>query len=197
MIPTRLIRPSIVCALVSRNEIILGLVALVLVVFSLVVSLVVSRRNPAFPGKNLRLFLLVAIGLVAGMLATVEVVGGEEEQEAEAAEVGEPPAAELAPPAPEPAAPPAAEPAPPAAPAGDPAAGKELVAANGCGSCHTLADAGASGAIGPNLDEARPSVDLVVERVTNGKAPMPAFAGTLSDTQIADVAAYVVHATSG
>jgi len=166
---------------VSRNEIILGLVALVLVVFSLVVSLVVPRRNPAFPDKGLRPFLLVAILLVAGMLATVEVVGGEEEEEAEAAEVGEPPAA---------------EPASPAGPAGDPAAGKELFAANGCGSCHTLADAGASGTIGPVLDETKPSFDLVVERVTNGKAPMPAFAGTLSGEQIADVAAYVVQATS-
>ena len=124
----------------SRNEIILGLVALVLVVFSLVVSLVVPRRNPAFPGKSLRPFLLVAIGLVAGMLATVEIVGGEEEEEAEAAEVGEPAAAE-----------------PAAAPAGDPAAGKEIFAANGCGSCHTLADAGASGVIGPSLDESKPA----------------------------------------
>jgi mono/diheme cytochrome c family protein len=32
---------------------------------------------------------------------------------------------------------------------GDATAGKELFAANGCGSCHTLADAG-SGAVGPN-----------------------------------------------
>ena len=184
----------------SRNEIILGIVTLVLVVFSLVVSIVVPRRNPAFPGKGLRPFLLVAIALVAGMLATVEIVAGEEGEEAEAAEVSEPPAAK--PPAAEPAeppaaAPPAAKPAPPAAAAGDPAAGKELFAANGCGSCHTLADAGASGTIGPILDEAKPSYDLVVERVTNGKDPMPAFAGTLNDEQIANVAAYVVQATSG
>jgi mono/diheme cytochrome c family protein len=177
---------------VSRNEIILGLVALVLVVFSLVVSIVVPRRNPSFPGKGLRPFLFVAIALVAGMLATVEVVAGEEEGEAEAAEVseapaGEPPAAEA----------PAAEPAPAGSPAGDPSAGKELFAANGCGSCHALADAGASGAIGPSLDETKPPYDLVVERVTNGKAPMPAFKGQLDDQQIADVAAYVVQATSG
>jgi mono/diheme cytochrome c family protein len=183
---------------VSRNEIILGLVALVLVVFSLVVSIVVPRRNPSFPGKGLRPFLFVAIALVAGMLATVEVVAGEEEGEAEAAEVSEPPAAEPGPPpSAEPAEPPAAEPPPPAAPAGDPTAGKELFAANGCGSCHALADAGASGAIGPSLDETKPPYDLVVERVTNGKAPMPAFKGQLDDQQIADVAAYVVQATSG
>jgi mono/diheme cytochrome c family protein len=39
--------------------------------------------------------------------------------------------------------------------AGDPARGKALFTGKGtCGSCHTLADAGAKGTIGPNLDEA-------------------------------------------
>jgi cytochrome c oxidase subunit 2 len=33
------------------------------------------------------------------------------------------------------------------------AAGKQVFAANGCSSCHTLADAGASGTVGPNLDK--------------------------------------------
>ena len=36
---------------------------------------------------------------------------------------------------------------------GDPVAGKKLFQAK-CGSCHTLADAGTTGTIGPNLDEA-------------------------------------------
>ena len=39
-----------------------------------------------------------------------------------------------------------------------------------CGSCHTLADAGTNGTIGPNLDESQPPVELVVDRVTNGRA---------------------------
>jgi mono/diheme cytochrome c family protein len=80
---------------------------------------------------------------------------------------------------------------------GDPAAGKEVFAAAGCASCHTLADAGAAGAIGPNLDEAKPAAELVVDRVTNGMGVMPAFSGQLSEEQIQDVAAYVVQATSG
>src|SRR5207253_1100279 len=75
--------------------------------------------------------------------------------------------------------------------AGDVAAGKAVFASAGCASCHTLADAGATGAVGPNLDEAKPDAALVKERVTNGKAPMPPFKGQLSDAQIADVAAYV------
>jgi mono/diheme cytochrome c family protein len=45
--------------------------------------------------------------------------------------------------------------------------------------------------VGPNLDESQPSNELVVDRVTNGLGAMPPFAGTLSEEQIADVAAYV------
>ncbi len=81
---------------------------------------------------------------------------------------------------------------------GDPAAGKMVFTGTaGCAGCHTLKDAAATGTVGPNLDDAKPPLSLVIERVTNGKAPMPAFAGTLTPQQIADVAAYVVQATSG
>jgi mono/diheme cytochrome c family protein len=81
---------------------------------------------------------------------------------------------------------------------GDAAAGKEVfVGAGGCGSCHTLADAGTSGTIGPNLDDSQPSVDLAVDRVTNGAGAMPSFEGQLSEQQITDVAAYVSTAAGG
>jgi cytochrome c553 len=76
--------------------------------------------------------------------------------------------------------------------AGDPVAGKAVFTGSaGCTGCHTLADAGSTGTVGPNLDEAMPSADLVVDRVTNGQGAMPPFAGTLTPQQIADVAAYV------
>ena len=76
--------------------------------------------------------------------------------------------------------------------AGDPVAGKEVfLGASACGGCHTLADAGTTGAVGPNLDDAQPDAALVVERVTNGAGAMPSFADTLSEQQIANVAAYV------
>jgi cytochrome c oxidase subunit II len=42
--------------------------------------------------------------------------------------------------------------------------GKQLFAANGCGGCHTLADAGASGNVGPKLD------DLAIAAAKFGKA---------------------------
>ncbi len=80
--------------------------------------------------------------------------------------------------------------APPAA--GDPVAGKEVfLGVSACGGCHTLADAGSSGAVGPNLDDAMPDAARVQEIVTNGQGGMPSFSSTLSEQQIADVAAYV------
>ena len=71
-----------------------------------------------------------------------------------------------------------------------PTDGKSIFTAN-CGSCHTLADAGTAGAVGPNLDEARPPQDLVVDRVTNGKGAMPSFSDSLDEQQIQAVAEYV------
>ncbi|MFN0154737.1 MAG: urate hydroxylase PuuD [Gaiella sp.] len=76
-------------------------------------------------------------------------------------------------------------------PGGDAARGKTVFAESGCGSCHTLADAGSSASAGPNLDGSRPSAKLVAERVTNGRGGMPPFGGRLSEQEIADVAAYV------
>lgn len=69
--------------------------------------------------------------------------------------------------------------------------GKEIFAAAGCGSCHTLAAAGTNGTIGPNLDETTPDHALVLDRVTNGKGAMPPFKGRLTDEQIQAVADYV------
>lgn len=80
---------------------------------------------------------------------------------------------------------------------GDPVAGKVVFTAKGCGACHVLSDAGATGTIGPNLDEKKPGLGLAVDRVVNGKGAMPSFKSQLTAQQIADVAAYVVQATSG
>jgi mono/diheme cytochrome c family protein len=87
---------------------------------------------------------------------------------------------------------PAPEPAPPAK--GDPAAGKQVFATSGCGSCHTLADAATTGTVGPNLDESKPTATLVRTRVTNGKGTMPSFRERLSAQQLEDVVAYVSSA---
>ena len=73
----------------------------------------------------------------------------------------------------------------------DAAAGAKVFASAGCGSCHTLSAAKASGQVGPNLDEAKPGYDTVLAKVTNGGGGMPSFGGQLSEQQIRDVAAYV------
>ena len=74
---------------------------------------------------------------------------------------------------------------------GDATAGKGVFTSAGCTACHTLKDANATGTVGPNLDDAKPPFQLVVERVTLGKGVMPPFKGKLKDQQIADVAQYV------
>jgi len=74
--------------------------------------------------------------------------------------------------------------------------GEAIFAEAGCGGCHTLDAAGASGNIGPNLDETKPSKELVVDRVTNGMGAMPAFKDSYSAEQIAAVAAFVVASTT-
>lgn len=74
-----------------------------------------------------------------------------------------------------------------------PTDGKSIFTAN-CGSCHTLADAGTSGKVGPNLDDAKPPKDLVVQRVTNGQGVMPSFKDSLDEKQIQAVADYVSSA---
>jgi cytochrome c6 len=80
---------------------------------------------------------------------------------------------------------------------GSPVAGKAVFLSAGCSGCHTLKDAGSTGTVGPNLDQAKPPLSLAVTRVTTGAGAMPSFKGQLSDKQIADVTAYVVKASGG
>jgi mono/diheme cytochrome c family protein len=74
---------------------------------------------------------------------------------------------------------------------GGSAAGAEVFASAGCGSCHTLAAAGSTGSTGPNLDDLQPDKETVVSQVTNGGGGMPAFGDRLSEQEIEDVATYV------
>jgi mono/diheme cytochrome c family protein len=73
---------------------------------------------------------------------------------------------------------------------------KSLFSTN-CGSCHTLSDAGTSGSVGPNLDQAKPSFEKAVQQIKNGGGGMPAFDGQLTDEQIRALARYVVRVTGG
>jgi mono/diheme cytochrome c family protein len=80
---------------------------------------------------------------------------------------------------------------------GDPEAGKQVFETAGCKGCHTLQAANATGTVGPNLDEAKPELATIVDRVRHGRGAMPAFEGQLSVTEIRDVAAFVFDSTHG
>ena len=176
-------------AITSEGKLGLGVLAGAFIVFALLSSFYFPRRNPDFPGKRLGLYITVAALFFLGTMAGV-IFFAREEEEAHGAEAAETHATETG-------EEPATTEAAPSAPAGDAAAGEAVFASAGCGSCHTLEAAGASGAVGPNLDDAKPDEALVVERVTNGMGVMPSFADQLSEKQIQDVAAYVADATQG
>jgi len=89
----------------------------------------------------------------------------------------------------------------------DTANGKQLFTEK-CGSCHTLADAGTQGQVGPNLDEAfrydrkngfadSTFFEVVLEQMKIPGAPMPQFddpddkQNYLTEQQLVNVAAYV------
>ena len=59
--------------------------------------------------------------------------------------------------------------------------GGEQLFKDNCSSCHTLAAAGASGKVGPDLDQLKPGPDLVTSQVNNGGGAMPSFKGKLTD----------------
>jgi mono/diheme cytochrome c family protein len=80
---------------------------------------------------------------------------------------------------------------------GGAASGEEIFASQGCGNCHVLEAAGSSGTVGPNLDDAQPTVDEAVKQVTQGGGGMPAFEGKLSETEIQAVAEYVSESAGG
>jgi len=69
--------------------------------------------------------------------------------------------------------------------------GAGVFANAGCATCHTLKAAGATGTIGPNLDQVQPNAATVSAIVESGGGAMPSFADKLSAAQIAAVAAYV------
>jgi mono/diheme cytochrome c family protein len=195
----------------TGGEITLLVVAGVFIVFALTVSMLVPRNRPGFPGRHVGLFVFVTLLLFAAMMvAVVTSTAGEEHAEEAAVEETEPAGTGTEPAETE------TEPAETETGetetgetetgetetgeeegGGDAAAGEQVFASAGCGSCHTLAAAGTNGTVGPNLDDAKPPASLVVERVTNGKGAMPSFKDQLSEQQIQDVAAYVAESTSG
>jgi hypothetical protein len=85
---------DLIAGLSTTNKIGLGTMALIVIGFSLVCSMLIPRRNPDFPGPALPAFLIATFVLFVAMLAAVEVFGVEEpegaEHEAPAAQVESP-----------------------------------------------------------------------------------------------------------
>jgi mono/diheme cytochrome c family protein len=89
------------------------------------------------------------------------------------------------------------------------AAGKKLFTSNGCGGCHTYKPAGSNGKVGPDLDNlaadakkankgsledyVRESIEDPDAYVVSGfpKGVMPAFKGTLTDSQIDELVSFL------
>ena len=171
----------VVASLSTGHKIGLATVGAAFIVFSLVSSFVLPRRMPNFPGRFMGLYLTVAALFFIAMLSAV-LIFGKEKSEAAGETAATTTAAQTTPAAP--------------STTGDPAAGKAIfTGASGCSGCHTLKDAGATGTVGPNLDQLKPPEARIVRQVENGGGPMPAFKDTLSAKQIQDVAAYVFTAT--
>ena len=177
----------LVAALTSLGKTVTLIVAITFIAWAIVTAIFVPKRSPGFPRRLDAYIVVSAVLFLAQMTTVVWAAQTQEADEEHAAEV-QPPGGGGG----------GGETTPtPAEPSGDATAGKQVFESAGCTSCHTLADAGATGTVGPNLDEAKPPLGLVVERVLNGKGAMPPFKSSLSTKQIADVAAYVVKATQG
>jgi mono/diheme cytochrome c family protein len=181
----------------TLGKVTLLVVAGLFMAWALITAIWIPKRNPDFP-VTLTAFVLVSAALFAAQMGAVYWVTDTQEVETEevATEGGETTPdeatpADTTPAETTPAETTPAETTPAAGGEGDAAAGKEVFTSAGCVACHTLSDAGATGNVGPNLDEAKPSYDLVVTRVTNGQGVMPPFKGQLTEQQIDDVAAYV------
>jgi mono/diheme cytochrome c family protein len=178
----------VVAGLSTANKIGLLSVGLAFIAFALISSFVLPRRNPNFPGRHLGLFVVVCVLFFIAMLAAVWFFDREPSEPAAttttaqatttAATTTTAPATTTS-----------------AGTQGDATAGKAVFDSAGCGGCHTMKAAGATGTVGPNLDQLKPPLARIVLQVDNGGGPMPAFKGQLSDKQIQDVAAYVFAST--
>jgi mono/diheme cytochrome c family protein len=121
-------------ALSTAHQIGLALTGAAFIVFALISSFVLAGRNPDFPGRRRNVYLVVCVAFFLAMMSAV-VVFGREQAEAEAA--AKPPPGEVV--------------------AGDAAAGKQWFTESGCSSCHTFKPAGATGKVGPDLDNLKES----------------------------------------
>ena len=75
--------------------------------------------------------------------------------------------------------------------------GPQVWSQAGCGGCHTLRAAGATGSAGPDLDALRPSSAAVASQVTYGGGGMPSFGSSLTASEIQSLASWVSSVAGG
>jgi cytochrome c553 len=176
-----LLTQFVVAGLSTGNKIGLATVAAVFIIFALVSSFVLPRRYPNFPGRRVGWYVALSVLFLIAMISAVFIFGKESEEPEAVSNPNTLTSATAPPP----------QTTPSGGVEGDAAAGKAVFASAGCGGCHTLKAADASGNVGPNLDQLHPSFQAVHDQVEHGGGGMPAFHGQLSEQQIANVAAYV------
>ena len=187
-------------ALATGHKVGIAVVAGVFIAFALAASFLLPALQPSFPGRRVGLFVVVTVLLTAGMLAAVIALAGEPKEKRGAAGEETTTATTATTAA-------TTTTAPPPSAKGDAAAGKALFSAQGCNSCHTFKPAGATGKVGPDLDNlaadarkanrgtpeqyATESIKDPTAYVVPGfpKGVMPKF--NLSDKQIADLVAFL------
>jgi mono/diheme cytochrome c family protein len=183
----------VVAALSTGNQIGLAVVGGAFILFALVSSFVLPARYPNFPGRHVGWYVAAGILFFVAMISAVLIFGVEKKEAEPAAAATTTAAATSTESATTTSA--TSTSGTTTAAQGDPAAGKSVFASAGCGACHTMKAAGATGTVGPDLDTLKPSYDVVVHQVEVGGGAMPAFKGSLSATQIENVAAFVVAST--
>ncbi len=173
----------VIAGISTGHEIGLAAVGAAFILFALISSFVLPLRNPNFPGKAMPLYLTICVVFFVAMVSAVIVFGKEKkEASAETTTTATAPATTT-------------RSSSSSSVQGDPTAGKAVFTSAGCSGCHTLKAAGATGTVGPNLDDLKPAYARIVTQVENGGGPMPPFKGRLSSTQIHDVAAFVYTST--
>jgi mono/diheme cytochrome c family protein len=188
----------VLASLSGGQKVGLAAVGVAFIVFALVSSLVLPRRNPNFPGKGMGWYVTLCALFFVAMISAVLVFGREKEEQAgnespahTATVSGSLPGQTSTPTTTEASGGGGSS----LETKGDPAAGKQVFASAGCSGCHTLKAAGASGNVGPNLDQLKPDENAVHDQVEHGGGGMPAFKGQLTDEQIQNVAAFVFAST--
>jgi mono/diheme cytochrome c family protein len=181
----------VLLALSTGQKIGLAAVAAVFVSFSLLSALVVPRWRPDFPGRAMRLYVPAVLVLFVGMMTAVFIFGKEKEEKkgAERETTTQTQTTQST------------------SAQGNAAAGKPVFASAGCASCHTFKEAGATGTVGPNLDEALKGKDeafirqsildpnAVIAKGYPASVMPPNFGQQLSTKQLADVVAFLAQST--